>query len=110
MGRSEALRAGARDQRNELVLHFQRSSTYHGGNYRGVEASCVGSTRSGIVSPMEFISEAETSGLIRKLTLWVLRERSCIERVAGDGFRPPWRDLSPVDIHDAVFRRFSRTR
>jgi EAL domain-containing protein (putative c-di-GMP-specific phosphodiesterase class I) len=94
---------------NELVLHFQPIVDMLGRRLRGVEALVRWKhPERGIVSPMEFISEAETSGLIRKLTLWVLREALLHSSV--------WRrdevptavgvNLSPVDIHDPGFRRF----
>jgi EAL domain-containing protein (putative c-di-GMP-specific phosphodiesterase class I) len=94
---------------NELVLHFQPIVDVPGRRLRGLEALVRWRhPERGIVSPMEFISEAETSGLIRKLTLWVLREallqasvwrRDALPTAVGV-------NLSPVDIHDAGFRRF----
>jgi EAL domain-containing protein (putative c-di-GMP-specific phosphodiesterase class I) len=94
---------------NELVLHFQPIVDVPGRRLRGVEALVRWKhPERGIVSPMEFISEAETSGLIRKLTLWVLREALLHSSVwRRDGVPTAVGvNLSPVDIHDAGFRRF----
>jgi EAL domain-containing protein (putative c-di-GMP-specific phosphodiesterase class I) len=62
----------------------------------------------GIVSPLEFIAEAEATGLIRQLTFWVLREALLQSNV--------WRrdalpltvavNLSIDNLHDQHFRRF----
>jgi len=94
---------------NELVLHFQPIVDVPGRRLRGVEALVRWKhPERGIVSPIEFISEAETSGLIRKLTLWVLREALLHSSVwRRDGVATAVGvNLSPVDIHDAGFRRF----
>jgi EAL domain-containing protein (putative c-di-GMP-specific phosphodiesterase class I) len=94
---------------NELVLHFQPIVDIPRRQLRGVEALVRWKhPERGIVSPMEFISEAETSGLIRKLTLWVLREALLHSSVwRRDGVPTTVGvNLSPVDIHDAGFRRF----
>ena len=94
---------------NELVLHFQPIVDVPGRRLRGVEALVRWKhPERGIVSPTEFISEAETSGLIRKLTLWVLREALLHASVwRRDGVPTAVGvNLSPVDIHDAGFRRF----
>ena len=94
---------------NELVLHFQPIVDVPHRQLRGVEALVRWKhPERGIVSPMEFISEAETSGLIRKLTLWVLREALLHSSVwRRDGLPTAVGvNLSPVDIHDAGFRRF----
>jgi EAL domain-containing protein (putative c-di-GMP-specific phosphodiesterase class I) len=94
---------------NELILHFQPIVDVPGRRLRGVEALVRWKhPERGIVSPMEFISEAETSGLIRKLTLWVLREALLHSSVwRRDGVPTAVGvNLSPVDVHDAGFRRF----
>ena len=94
---------------NELVLHFQPIVDVPHRQLRGVEALVRWKHPArGLVSPMEFISEAETSGLIRKLTLWVLREALLHSNVwRRDGVPTAVSvNLSPVDIHDAGFRRF----
>jgi len=94
---------------NELVLHFQPIVDVPGRQLRGLEALVRWKhPQRGIVSPMEFISEAETSGLIRKLTLWVLREALLHSSVWRRDGAPTTVgvNLSPVDIHDAGFRRF----
>ena len=60
---------------NELVLHFQPIVDVPHRRLRGVEALVRWKhPERGIVSPMEFIPEIEATGLIRKLTMWVLRE------------------------------------
>jgi len=94
---------------NELVLHYQPIVDVPGRRLRGVEALVRWKhPERGLVSPMEFISDVETSGLIRKLTLWVMREALLQASVwRSDGV--PTRvgvNLSPVDIHEAGFRRF----
>jgi EAL domain-containing protein (putative c-di-GMP-specific phosphodiesterase class I) len=94
---------------NELVLHFQPIVDVPSRRLRGVEALVRWKhPERGIVSPIEFISEAETSGLIRKLTLWVLREALLHSSVWRRDGTPTaiGVNLSPVDIHDAGFRRF----
>jgi EAL domain-containing protein (putative c-di-GMP-specific phosphodiesterase class I) len=94
---------------NELELHFQPIVDVPGRRLRGLEALVRWKhPERGIVSPMEFISEAETSGLIRKLTLWVLREALLHSSVWRRDGAPTavGVNLSPVDIHDAGFRRF----
>jgi diguanylate cyclase len=94
---------------NELVLHFQPIVDVPGRQLRGLEALVRWKhPQRGIVSPMEFISEAETSGLIRKLTLWVLREALLHSSVWRRDGAPTTVgvNLSPIDIHDAGFRRF----
>ena len=94
---------------NELVLHFQPIVDVQRRQLRGVEALVRWKhPQRGLVSPMEFISEAETSGLIRKLTLWVLREALLHSSVWRQDRLPTavGVNLSPVDLHDPGFRRF----
>jgi EAL domain-containing protein (putative c-di-GMP-specific phosphodiesterase class I) len=94
---------------NELVLHFQPIVEVPSRRVRGVEALVRWKhPERGLVSPMEFIPEVEASGLIRKLTLWVLREallHSSVWRRDGVPIAVGV-NLSPVDLHDAGFRRF----
>jgi EAL domain-containing protein (putative c-di-GMP-specific phosphodiesterase class I) len=94
---------------NELVLHFQPIVDVPGRRLRGVEALVRWKhPQRGLVSPMEFISEAETTGLIRKITLWVLREALLHSSVWRRDGAPTavGVNLSPVDMHDPGFRRF----
>ncbi len=94
---------------NQLVLHFQPIVDVPGRRLRGVEALVRWKhPERGIVSPMEFIPEAEATGLIRQLTLWVLREALLHANV--------WRrdnapltvgvNLSIENLRDAQFQRF----
>src|SRR5205823_2264288 len=65
-------------------------------------------TPRGRVSPLEFIPEAEATGLIRRLTFWVLREALLQSNVwRRDGAAIPVAvNLSVDNLHDAHFRRF----
>jgi EAL domain-containing protein (putative c-di-GMP-specific phosphodiesterase class I) len=94
---------------NELLLHFQPIVDVPGRRLRGVEALVRWRhPERGIVSPMEFIPDAEKTGLIRELTFWVLREALLHSNV--------WRrdgapltvavNLSVDNLHDEHFRRF----
>ena len=94
---------------NELLLHFQPIVDVPGRRLRGVESLVRWKhPERGIVSPMEFISEAESTGLIRKITLWVLREALLHSSVWRRDGAPTavGVNLSPVDIHEPGFRRF----
>lgn len=94
---------------NELLLFFQPIVAVPGRRLRGVEALLRWKhPERGIVPPIEFISEAETTGLIRKITLWVLREALLHSSVWRRDGTPATVgvNLSPIDIHDAGFRRF----
>ena len=60
---------------NELVLHYQPIVEVHSRRLSGVEALVRWRhPERGLVSPLEFIPEAETTGLIHRLTFWVVRE------------------------------------
>lgn len=94
---------------NELLLHYQPIVDVPGRSLIGVEALVRWKhPERGIVSPLEFVPEAEATGLIRKLTFWVLREALLQSNV--------WRrdgapvavavNLSVENLHDAHFRRF----
>jgi EAL domain-containing protein (putative c-di-GMP-specific phosphodiesterase class I) len=94
---------------NELLLHYQPIVSVPAQRLVAVEALVRWKhPQRGIVSPMEFIPEAEASGLIHQLTLWVLREAMLQANV--------WRrdaaalavavNLSVENLHDSQFRRF----
>jgi EAL domain-containing protein (putative c-di-GMP-specific phosphodiesterase class I) len=95
---------------NELVLHYQPIVEVPSRRLTGVEALVRWRHPDrGLVSPLEFIPEAEASGLIRRLTFWVLREALLQSNV--------WRrdsaaltvavNLSVDNLHDPHFRRFT---
>ena len=95
---------------NELVLHYQPMVEVPSRRLTGVEALVRWRHPDrGLVSPLEFIAEAEASGLIRRLTFWVLREALLQPNV--------WRrdgaalsvavNLSVENLHDPHFRRYT---
>jgi EAL domain-containing protein (putative c-di-GMP-specific phosphodiesterase class I) len=94
---------------NELVLHYQPIVRVPGRELRAVEALVRWKhPERGLVSPMEFVPEAEKTGLIRELTFWVLREallQSNVWRRDGAPLTVAV-NLSIDDLHDAQFRRF----
>ncbi|ANP73428.1 putative bifunctional diguanylate cyclase/phosphodiesterase [Cryobacterium arcticum] len=62
-------------QRDEFVLHYQPITTITGGIAAGVEALVRWNRPGhGLIPPDEFISVAESSGLIEPLGAWVLGE------------------------------------
>ncbi len=62
-------------RKNELSLWFQPKVDLFSGRVIGAEALARWRTESGeYVSPREFIALAEQSGLIKPLTVWMLRE------------------------------------
>jgi EAL domain-containing protein (putative c-di-GMP-specific phosphodiesterase class I) len=94
---------------NELFLHYQPIVSVPQRRLRAVEALVRWRhPERGLVSPMEFVPEAEATGLIRQLTFWVLREALLQGNV--------WRrdsealtvavNLSLDNLHDQHFRRF----
>ncbi len=94
---------------NELVLHYQPIVEVPSRRLSGVEALVRwGHPERGLVSPLEFIPEAEASGLIRGLTFWVLREALLQSNVwRQDGAAIPIAvNLSVDNLHDPHFRRF----
>jgi EAL domain-containing protein (putative c-di-GMP-specific phosphodiesterase class I) len=94
---------------NELVLHYQPMVDVSGRRLTGVEALVRWRhPERGLVSPLEFIPEAEATGLIRGLTFWVLREallQSNVWRQDGAAL-PVAVNLSVENLHDPHFRRF----
>jgi EAL domain-containing protein (putative c-di-GMP-specific phosphodiesterase class I) len=94
---------------NELVLHYQPMVDVPNRRLAGVEALVRWRHPDrGLVSPLEFIPEAEATGLIRQLTFWVLREallQSNVWRQDGAGL-PVAVNLSVENLHDPHFRRF----
>jgi EAL domain-containing protein (putative c-di-GMP-specific phosphodiesterase class I) len=94
---------------NELVLHYQPMVDVPSRRPTGVEALVRWRhPERGLVSPLEFIPEAEATGLIRGLTFWVLREallQSNVWRQDGAAL-PVAVNLSVENLHDPHFRRF----
>jgi EAL domain-containing protein (putative c-di-GMP-specific phosphodiesterase class I) len=95
---------------NELVLHYQPIVEVPSRRLTGAEALVRWRhPERGLVSPLEFIPEAEATGLIRRLTFWVLREALLQANV--------WRsdsaaltvavNLSVDNLHDQHFRRYT---
>ena len=95
---------------NELILHYQPMVAVPSRQLTGVEALVRWRHPDrGLVSPLEFIPEAEATGLIRRLTFWVLREALLQANV--------WRrdgvpltvavNLSVDNLHDQHFRRYT---
>jgi EAL domain-containing protein (putative c-di-GMP-specific phosphodiesterase class I) len=95
---------------NELILHYQPMVEVPSRRLIGVEALVRWRhPERGLVSPVEFIAEAEATGLIRKLTFWVLREallQSNVWRSDGAALTVAV-NLSVDNLHDAHFRRFT---
>ena len=94
---------------NELVLHFQPIVEVPGRRLGGAEALVRWRhPQRGIVSPVEFVPEAEATGLIRQLTLWVLRE-ALLHASVWRRDRAPLMvgvNLSIENLRDAQFERF----
>ena len=84
--------------RGELLLHFQPQIELATGELRGVEALVRWRhPERGLLAPQEFIELAEHTGLIRPLTLWVVRGGAGAGRRAGAqrGSTCLWRSTSP---------------
>ena len=94
---------------NELVLHYQPMVEVPSRRLTGVEALVRWRHPDrGLVSPLEFIPEAEATGLIRRLTFWVLREallQSNVWRRDGAPLTVAV-NLSVDNLHDQHFRRY----
>jgi EAL domain-containing protein (putative c-di-GMP-specific phosphodiesterase class I) len=94
---------------NQLLLQYQPIVDVPGRGLSAVEALVRWKhPERGIVSPTEFIPEAEATGLIRRLTFWVLREALLQGNVwRRDGIAVSIAvNLSLDNLHDAHFRRF----
>lgn len=95
---------------NELVLHYQPMVEVPSRRLTGVEALVRWRhPERGLVSPLEFIPEAEASGLIRRLTFWVLREallQANVWRQDGAALTVAV-NLSVENLHDQHFRRYT---
>ena len=95
---------------NELVLHYQPMVEVPSRRLTGVEALVRWRhPERGLVSPLEFIPEAEATGLIRRLTFWVLREallQANVWRRDGSALTVAV-NLSVDNLHDPHFRRYT---
>ena len=95
---------------NELVLYYQPMVEVPSRRLTGVEALVRWRhPERGIVSPLEFIPEAEATGLIRRLTFWVLREallQANVWRQDGSELAVAV-NLSVDNLHDTHFRRYT---
>ncbi|AZF30599.1 Sensory box/GGDEF family protein [Pseudomonas sp. R4-35-07] len=82
-------------ERDELVLHYQPKLELESGRIVGAEALTRWfHPRSGWISPAEFIPIAEDSGLIVRLTQWVLRQ-ACAQAQA-------WRHMGLAPLRMSV--------
>ncbi|AZF14635.1 bifunctional diguanylate cyclase/phosphodiesterase [Pseudomonas sp. R3-18-08] len=82
-------------ERDELVLHYQPKLELESGRIVGAEALTRWfHPKSGWISPAEFIPVAEDSGLIVRLTLWVLRQ-ACAQAQA-------WRHMGLAPLRMSV--------
>ncbi len=106
------LRAAIADE-SQLVLHYQPKVQVGTGEVTGVEALLRWMhPKHGLLGPMEFIPAAERTGLIRPLTLTVLRRALAQNRAWLEAGLPPMRMavnistrcLLDVDFADQVER------
>jgi diguanylate cyclase (GGDEF)-like protein len=100
------LRAAIADD-DQLVLHYQPKVQVGTGEVTGVEALLRWQhPKHGLLGPMEFIPAAERTGLIRPLTLTVLRRALAQTRAWVDAGLPPMRiavNISTRCLLDADF-------
>ncbi|AZE87839.1 putative bifunctional diguanylate cyclase/phosphodiesterase [Pseudomonas orientalis] len=80
--------------RDEFVVHYQPKLNLDSGQIVGAEALTRWSQPTGRVSPAEFIPIAEDSGLIVRLTQWVLRQ-ACAQAQA-------WREMGLAPLRMSV--------
>lgn len=93
-------------EQRQLVLHYQPKVNVQTGRVTGVEALVRWHhPEHGLMSPDEFISLAEQSGLIRPITMWVLEEALRQGREwLGDGVDLDMAvNLSASSLQDAHF-------
>ncbi|WP_248749902.1 GGDEF and EAL domain-containing protein [Pseudomonas sp. MWU15-20650] len=91
-------------ERDEFVLHYQPKLDLKSGRVVGAEALTRWfQPQSGWVSPIDFIPVAEDSGLIVRLTQWVLRQ-ACEQAQAWRGMNLPPLGIS-VNISAIDFRQ-----
>lgn len=103
--RQLTLLAGLRTaiEEDQLSLVYQPKVDIQAGTFVGVEALVRWSHPTyGFISPIEFVSWAEKSGLIDKLTVWVLRSAENQSRLwKNDGYHIPIAvNLSPVNLRN----------
>ena len=93
--------------RGEFELHYQPIVHIETGDITGVEALIRWNSPKRVpVSPLEFIPEAESSGRIRPIGEWVIREAWRESRDWRDGSGAPLRvsvNVSPQQLRAAQF-------
>jgi diguanylate cyclase (GGDEF)-like protein/PAS domain S-box-containing protein len=81
-------------EQDEFVVHYQPLIDLESGQIRGAEALVRWlHPRRGLIQPDSFIPLAESSGLIQRLGLWVLRA-SCEQTMAWHRSSPEMRELT----------------
>lgn len=95
---------------NELILHYQPMVDVPSRALTGVEALVRWRhPERGLLSPLEFMPEVESTGLSRRLTFWVLREallQGNVWRRDGTALAVAV-NLSVENLHDTHFRRYT---
>ena len=104
-------------EEGQLTLHYQPKAVLATGDVAGVEALVRWNHPDrGMIPPDQFISLAERSGLIRQLTVWVLR--TALDQVSGwaeTGLTVPvsinlsTRDLIDVRLPEEIGEELART-